>query len=299
MAPPAVNMSNKPIVTPPLTLEVLRLASLGYFLIPLHSVNACEGCTCGREKCQSKGKHPRTPNGSKNATRDPDTLVDLFDRVYPGSNVGIATGATAGVFALDVDPRHGGEHALAELETEHDLLPTTVSSVTGGGGFHILFRHPGGVVKNSAGLVGSGLDIRGEGGLIVAPPSIHASGRPYKWMYGKSPNQVELADAPAWLLAAAAAARSSSRDAAPAQPRRDHLRDLVKDGMSEGGRNESIVSIAGYLLSHRVDPFVTLHLLQAWNAKRNSPPLDEAEVTAAVNSIAGRELRRQGGSNAR
>jgi hypothetical protein len=87
-------------------------------------------------------------------------------------NLGILTGADTGIWVLDVDPRHGGNESLAALEMEIGKLPATVSAATGGGGTHYLFRIPTGVsIKNSASKIGAGLDVRGDGGLIVVAPS--------------------------------------------------------------------------------------------------------------------------------
>ena len=98
---------------------------------------------------------------------------------------------------LDVDPRHGGGASLAELEGEHGDLPRTIESLTGGGGQHLYFRHFGGSVPSRP--IASGLDLKGDGGLVVSPPSGHASGRSYVWESGCAPDQVVLADLPRWL----------------------------------------------------------------------------------------------------
>src|SRR5262249_15398402 len=102
---------------------------------------------------------------------------------WPEANIGIATGAISGLVVLDVDPRHGGDESLEQWKTRygHDFL-TTVTSCTGGGGWHLFYTHPGQSmqIKNKVGLA-PGLDIRGDGGYIVAPPSLHASGQRYAW----------------------------------------------------------------------------------------------------------------------
>jgi len=87
-------------------------------------------------------------------------------------NIGILTGSDTGVFVLDVDPRHGGDESLKTLEAAHGNLPITLTAKTGGGGIHYLFQIPAGqTIRNSASNLASGLDIRGEGGLIVVAPS--------------------------------------------------------------------------------------------------------------------------------
>jgi hypothetical protein len=100
-----------------------------------------------------------------------------------GANIGIATGATAGLIVLDEDPQKGGTESLAALEAKYGPLPSTVEALTGGDGRHLYLRHPGpGMeVPSSVGKLGPGLDIRADGGYVIAPPSTHRSGRSYEW----------------------------------------------------------------------------------------------------------------------
>lgn len=125
------------------------------------------------------------------------TLRRWFRR-SPDYNVAIVTGALSGLVVLDVDPRHGGDKSLKKLEREHGPLPRTLESVTGGGGRHYYFSHPGGEVRNRTGIE-PGIDLRGDGGCIVAPPSLHPSGKRYRWVKGRAPGQVKLAHLPDWL----------------------------------------------------------------------------------------------------
>jgi len=114
--------------------------------------------------------------------------------------VGIATGPESGLVVLDVDPRHRGDDTLAELESQHGKLPDTVEALTGGGGRHIFFEHPRTAVTNSVAALGPGLDIRGGSGYVVAPPSVHASGRTYEWEGSSRPDQQRLAAMPVWFF---------------------------------------------------------------------------------------------------
>ena len=99
---------------------------------------------------------------------------------------------------MDVDPRHGGKESLRKLEREHYQLPQSMESVTGGGGRHVYFRHPGGTVNNRTNIE-PGIDLRGDGGCIVAPPSLHPSGKRYRWKKGHAPGEIEIALLPDWL----------------------------------------------------------------------------------------------------
>jgi hypothetical protein len=148
---------------------------------------------------------------------------------------------------------------------------------TGGGGHHLYFRHPGGSVRNRAGLA-PGLDLRADGGYVVAPPSLHPSGRHYAWRAGHEPEQVALAPAPAWLTAA------EEEAGRPGHPLR-YWRSLVREGVDEGERNSRIASLTGHLLWHGVDPAIIFDLMLCWNASRCRPPLLEDEVERVVESI--------------
>lgn len=132
-----------------------------------------------------RGKLPARPKsaggrGFYDATTDPD-VIDRMWRAYPGANIGIRTGEQSGLAVLDVDPRHGGTDSLARIELERGCLPGTLMQITGSDGLHMLFRwQPG--LGCGANVWGPGLDLRGEGGYIVAAPSVHPdTGRPYAW----------------------------------------------------------------------------------------------------------------------
>jgi hypothetical protein len=99
-------------------------------------------------------------------------------RCLPDANIGVVTGEISNLIVLDINPKHGGDASLERLQQRFGSLSATVEAVTGGGGRHLYFAHPGGLTRNRAGLV-QGIDLRGDGGYVVAPPSIHPSGRPY------------------------------------------------------------------------------------------------------------------------
>jgi hypothetical protein len=204
-----------------------------------------------------------------------EQVVDWFRR-WPDANIGIVTGETSNLVVLDIDPKHGGDVSLERLERRFGPLPTTIEATTGGGGRHLYFAHPGGLTRNRTGLA-QGIDLRGDGGYIVAPPSIHPSGRPYAWAAGRSPEEVALAALPRWILLPSGGVR--------ARRTLSDWRRLVHDGVPAGQRNSSIASLAGHLLWHQVDPEVLLELLLAWNRMRCRPPLEDAEVAQVVANI--------------
>ena len=206
---------------------------------------------------------------------DAATLAQWFSR-WPGANVGVITGEISNLIVLDVDPKHGGDDSLAELERRFGKLPDTVEARTGGGGRHLYFAHPGGLLLNRVGLR-QGIDLRGDGGYVVAPPSLHPSGEHYAWAPARSPDEIGLAPLPRWLLFAGRGPRAR-RSLADWQA-------LVHEGVAEGERNSTIASLTGHLLWHGVDPQVALELMLAWNRMRCRPPLDDEEVARVVASI--------------
>lgn len=206
-----------------------------------------------------------------------DELQGWFTR-WPDVNLGIVTGAVSGLVVLDVDPEHGGADSLAELESRNGALLPTIESVTGGGGRHIYFRHPGGTVHNLVRLA-PGIDLRGDGGYVVAPPSLHPSGKAYAWKAGCAPGEVPIGFMPEWLLRLVA--DKEQRGGHPIA----HWQNLVRQGVDAGQRNNTIASFAGHLLWHSVDPMVVLELLLCWNRERCRPPLPEEEVSRTVESI--------------
>ncbi len=211
---------------------------------------------------------------------------------WPEAGIAIVTGAVSGLAVLDVDTRHGGDDTLAGLEREYGPLPDTVEAITGGGGRHVYFAYPGAELRNRAALA-AGLDLRAEGGLVIAPPSLHASGRRYEWEVSHHPDDTQVADMPGWLL----------RLARGESPGHGHAlawwRDLVEGGVGEGARNSTIASLTGHLLWHGVDARVALELLLCWNRVRCNPPLDDDEVARTVDSIARTHARHREGGDAR
>lgn len=227
---------------------------------------------------QPRGKSPLTPNGLLDATRDLSTIAGWWER-WPDANVAIRTGAPSGIVVLDVDPPAGAD-TLRELERTYGALPITTSVKTPRGGSHIYFQHPGREVRNSAGQVGPGLDVRGDGGYVLAPPSIGENGRPYEW-----DEEAKPAPMPDWLLALAAPSDAARKLAAPVS---DWLR--IAAGLGEGERNSGLARLVGHLLHKNVDVLLVLELAQLVNT-RNRPPLDAREVERIVDSIAGTERR--------
>jgi hypothetical protein len=124
------------------------------------------------------GKRPMTKNGFHDATADVVRIRQWWER-HPDHNIGMPTGAVSGLWVLDVDVDKGGIASFLELIQTHGALPATATVRTGGGGWHFYFAYPGFPVKCSASVIAPGIDVRGDGGYVVAPPSLHVSGNRY------------------------------------------------------------------------------------------------------------------------
>ncbi len=173
-----------------------QYATRGWPVFPCHSVGA-SGCSCHQRDCSSPGKHPRIAGGLRAASTDQRDVARWWNR-WPSANVAVRTGTESGLIVIDIDPQHGGAKNMRTLIAAHEPLPRGPVVRTGSGGWHLLFAHPGEAIRNSAGTrLGAGIDVRGDGGYVIAPPSHHASGREYRWNVPPD----ELPRLPPWLLA--------------------------------------------------------------------------------------------------
>jgi putative DNA primase/helicase len=194
---------------------------------------------------------------------------------WPKANIGIITGRISGLVALDVDPRNCGGDTLTALEKQHDPLPKTAESRTGGGGRHILFAYPGSKVNSTVGALGEGLDIKADGGYIVAPPSGHASGKRYEWKVLPGVDNSSLAPPPEWLLAQI---RQSSAPALSADT-------TSGNKLREGERNSTLASLGGSMRRRGMSYEAIHSALLTENAARCEPPLPDEEIEPIARSV--------------
>jgi putative DNA primase/helicase len=187
----------------PLRHAALAYAELGWRVFPVWGVVQKNGewvCECGDphlgDAARNVGKHPRIKNWQTEATDD-YSQVDAWWRKWPHSNIGLVCGVQSGVWALDVDVGRAGPDALGMLEAQHGDLPTTLKNRTATGGWHLVWRWPEGNegVGNSSDRFATGLDVRGERGYVILPPSRGRNGERYQWEYLVDPEP-----APAWLV---------------------------------------------------------------------------------------------------
>ncbi len=238
------------VVPSPLLAGALSYAARGWHVLPL----------------KPRAKIPLTPHGVKDASAD-ERQIRKWWRRCPSANIGIACGPS-GLAVVDVDPRHGGD---VRFEDHFPTEPETVNAFTGGtdGGRHYYFVGHGEKTREIA----PGLEIRGDGAYVVAPPSIHPSGNAYIWEVSSGPDDVELAPLPAALHATGGGNASGPTSA-------------VGDVIPEGERNAALTSLAGTMRRRGMDADEIGVALHAVNARRCVPPLDENEVQAIARSVA-------------
>jgi hypothetical protein len=249
-----------------LLTEALALAARGFRVFPCHTMRGDAGklhCSCARSDCGSPGKHPRTLKGLLEATTDEATIRAWWAK-WPDANIAVRTGD--GLVVLDVDPRKDG--------TSNGLdLPETLRVVTGGLGEHWYMQ--GSDVPNSVELIGPGLDVRGDGGYVLAPPSMHASGRRYEWDSGGGDT---VAAAPQWFLSVAKQRRLKAVPAGVEEP----------GAFIAGGRNDALTAMAGSMRRRGFGAPAMVAALISENASKCRPPLDEPEVRRIAEGVAKR-----------
>jgi putative DNA primase/helicase len=198
------------------------------------------------------------PYLSRRATRD-----ELKAWEWPG--VGVVTGPLSGVLVLDVD----GEEGLAILEERGH--PATPTARTGGGGLHLYFKHPETNIRTGI-RVAPGLDVKAEGGYVVAPPSVGPTGKAYEWII--SPAEADLAEPPDWLLELLR--RPHKNGAAPP----------VREKIPAGQRNQELTSAAGTMRRRGMEELEIRAALEVMNKRRCDPPLKAEEVEKIARSVA-------------
>lgn len=221
--------------------------------------------------CQPRDKKPLV-RWADLATKEDNMLVGWWEN-FPDANIGIACGKRSGLVVLDVDADHGGYESLADLAIEYGPLPETPVTKTGSGGQHIFFKHPGIEIRNSAGKLGKGLDVRGDGGYVVASGSTHPNGNKYEWIC--KPSQVPLAEMPAWLLELLKESQLT------------HVSEPAERNgeVVSGERNNYLTQLAGSMRRRGFDAEEIFAALTMRNRRQCNPPLSEMEVEQIAKSV--------------
>jgi hypothetical protein len=218
--------------------------------------------------CVPRDKTPLLKSWPARATSELATIRGWSEE-HPGCNWAVACGPGSGVWVLDVDGPEGAA-ALDALCQEHGGEWLNTLSVRTVRGRHFYYTFPPQYqIRNSAGRLGPGLDVRGDGGYVLVPPSIHPSGEQYRWHDPGLP----IASAPVWLCEMAA---STQRAPAP----------TFQIGiLPEGQRNDGLTRLAGSMRRKGSTPDQIETELHAANMRRCNPPLDDVEVRKIAESV--------------
>lgn len=225
--------------------------------------------------CTPGDKNPLTPHGFKDSSTEAPQIRRWWTQ-WPDANIGIATGKTSGLLVLDVDPRNGGFESLEALFPP-GKRPRTAMQITGGGGLHIFFEHPG---RMRGIKLAPGIDVKADGGYIIASPSVHPSGKRYRWVEGRSLADLQPAKVPDWLLSEMNSRGRRSTTATTTD----------SEVWSVGERNNRLTSLAGTMRWRGMSQEAIEAALLEENQQRCDPPLDEGEVQRIAASVSRYEL---------
>lgn len=266
-------------------------AKQGLEVFPVFRIREDGTCSCGHARCDSPGKHPILSNGVRGASSKIELVRDRWG-LHPMANIGIHTN---GLAVLDVD----GEAGIASLDAicsrhhgARDLLLRSPMVRTGGGGLHFFFRNnPDGSVRNKVKFL-PGLDIRSEGGYVVAPPSNHVSGKRYEWVRGLTEFSPKFF--PSWLKKEICEAGESSRIPVKMADGESRPRiDLDSIGeISEGGRNQGLTRICGRLFWEGRGEAEIRSLMKTINQMSCKPPVSDWELNRICENIQEIEMRK-------
>lgn len=280
------------LITDRYEAALLYTTKYEWAVLPIHTWHK-GNCTCGNPKCDRPAKHPLPARGVHAATKNLDAVTKWWTRLRGYPNVGVATGTISNIFSLDADLKSGGLDTLAEWERKYGPLARTMTMRTGGGGLQKVYRLPSGIIIPSRVGLAPGIDVRGEGSYFVAPPSAHASGGMYAL---NAEDGEDVNDADAWVIdmilnpkpkkqvavemPAVAAANPMVMALSAGSP------DLrTSPGVGEGQRHDTLCKLAGVQLARGEDGARVEADAQEWG-KTCNPPMDPAEVTRTVRSIA-------------
>lgn len=237
----------------------LKYASLGLKVFP----------------CIPKTKKPMTTHGFHDATTEAKTIKSWWTK-NPDANIGIATGAVSGILIIDVDRRNGGDYSWDELINTYGPVPETPYSFTGNGR-HFFFKHPGRFIQCSQSKFAAGIDIKADGGYIIAPPSIHPDGPTYGWEASSEIGDIQPAALPPWLLDLILKPCEESKT--------DETWRIEDMPLCEGSRNQMLTRLGGYLRRAGLDEIAVTSVLERTNLLRCRPPLSDKEVGSIAKSV--------------
>jgi len=250
----------------------LAYAKLGWSVIPI----------------QTKGKRSKVKWEKFQKERPTEDQIKGWWKKWPKANIGIITGSISDIIVMDIDSQKGREEYIAAFSELHNTISQTSGKP---GAIHLLFKHP--QDKEYANMAGiyKDVDVRADGGYIVAAPSIHENGTQYKWNIDPTEMGLDdLMDLPGDVKSKLTT-NNSDGEAVSKNPEGWVQEALM--GVPEGKRNDTCAKLAGYFLrAFHGDIEQTKIVLETWN-ERNEPPLDWKRVVRTIKSVADREGREE------
>jgi hypothetical protein len=244
---------------------------LGWRVIPLHRPTAT-GCSCGKLQCASPGKHPILDDWVNAASCDPDVVAGWWRR-WPNANIGLATGDVT-VFYLDAKPEADGRESWRALQIDDSGALRDLT----GRGEHLFFSANGHKIGNRTDLL-PGVDFRGEGGMVVLPPSLHANKQRYAWEVSAHPEDKDPGPVPAALLALL----NGKTGDKPTGKRAGSGSFELPPRILEGARDDVLFRYASSLRAKNKTEAEILEALRVAN-ERCEPPMDDATLVAKAKS---------------
>jgi len=222
-----------------------------------------------------KTKKPLTPHGCKDAKKDVGAIQSWWKR-WPDASIGIATGSVSNLVVIDEDRDDekglDGYEAVKMWERENAPLPDTAQAITGRGGYHLYYHYNGNDIRNRAGLL-EGVDVRGEGGYVIAPPSVHPNGTEYIWEY--DPEEMPVAEL-----------NGTVRQLLQVDTEKNGTQEEFKlpETIGAGSRNDTLFKLACSLQSQGLPDVAIMQAVKETNATRCTPPLSDDELTIITES---------------
>jgi replicative DNA helicase len=276
-------MTNKKIA-----LEYLEM---GLSVIPLQSPSTVPS-NLPEEEYIRRCKQPLVKwKEFQNRVPTQEEVTAWFDK-WPTANIAIVTGAVSNLVVFDLDSQHAVEYA-----DDAGGFPDTPKVKTGKG-HHIYVRHPGFEIRNDVNKQYD-IDIRADGGYVVAPPSIHGNGNQYEWESCSSIFDIPLAECDPWMIDyLREMANSASKPAKEQPPKPSKSPDtaikagddisyanILKNGADQGHRNHTATKLIGHLLAKGIPASETWEMVSTWNSSKNSPSIDQSELRRTFDSI--------------
>lgn len=222
------------------------------------------------------GKSPIVPWTKYSNERASPKQIREWWHTFPNANIGVVTGKISGLVVIDVDRR--GRKMLSRLPY------TPLQVETRKGNFHLYYQHPGGVVPNAVNKDNLGIDIRGDGGLVVVPPSIHETGRVYRWKRKKLRSPLPFPP-----MDIVRTERTKEVNQSEHKDNDSWISEILL-GVTHGGRNDAATRLAGYYFKKGMPVDLVQTQMELWNT-RNDPPLSVREISTVVQSIHKKNLQ--------